>query len=84
MDPAAETELAALSRALAEVSEEVELAADAEAEPDEITSTQARAAVFMRRYARFLHGLDADSRAAVQRSIGPRVDDVRGRLTGLT
>lgn len=84
MDPANETELAELSRALAEVAEEVDFATDADAEPDEITSTQARATVFLRRYDQFLHGLDADSRAVVQRSIGLRVEHMKGRLTGLT
>jgi hypothetical protein len=83
MDPTDCTEADALRGALLDLAEEVDLAGDADAEPEEVAEVRELAAVVIGRYRALLGRLEGDDRTELQRSLGLKVAKIEGLLTAL-
>jgi uncharacterized protein YPO0396 len=83
MNPKIEKEMERLATAVLEVSEEVEMAADEEATPEEIERAKGLAADFLAKFDGFLKRLGSEDKTEVQRRIGLRVEQLREKLTQL-
>ena len=78
-----ETQVAQLSDALVELTEEIDLACDDDATADEIQEARTLAADVLGRYRALIGQLTGDEKTAVQRSIGLKVAKVEGLLSTL-
>ncbi len=83
MDPIIEREVERLAEAVPGVSEEVELAADEEATPEEIENAKKLAADFLAQYDGLLKRLGPEDKMEVQRNVGLKVERLKGKLTQL-
>ena len=83
MDPAIEKEVERLAEAIIEVSDEVELASEEDATLEDIEKAKAQAADILSKYDDLLKRLGSDDRMEVQRTIGLRVERLKGKLTQL-
>ena len=84
MDANIESETARLADTLDHASEELDLAADADATAEEVAEARALATEILSRYASLLSRLDLDDKTEVQRSIGLKVAKIEALLTRFT
>ena len=83
MDPRVEKEVEELARVVTEIGEEIDLAADEDATPEEIEKAKGLAADFLSKYDGLLKRLGSDEKMEVQRTIGLKVERMKGKLTQL-
>ena len=83
MDPRIEKEVEELARVVTEIGEEIDLAADEDATPEEIGKAKGLAADFLSKYDGLLKRLGSDEKMEVQRTIGLKVERMKGKLTQL-
>ena len=83
MDPRVEKEVEQLAKVVTEIGEEIDLAADDEATPEEIEKAKGLAADFLSKYDGLLKRLGSDEKMEVQRTIGLKVERMKGKLTQL-
>ena len=83
MDPRVEKEVEELARVVTEIGEEIDLAADEEATPEEIEKAKGLASDFLSKYDGLLKRLGSDEKMEVQRTIGLKVERMKGKLTQL-
>ena len=83
MDPRIEKEVEELAKVVTEIGEEIDLAADEEAAPEEIEKAKGQAADFLSKYDGLLKRLGSDEKMEVQRTIGLKVERMKGKLTQL-
>ena len=83
MDPRIEKEMEELAKVVTEIGEEIDLAADDEATPEEIEKAKGLAADFLSKYDGLLKRLGSDEKMEVQRTIGLKVERMKGKLTQL-
>ena len=83
MDPRIEKEVEELAKAATEIGEEIDLAADEDATPEEIEKAKGLAADFLSKYDGLLKRLGSDEKMEVQRTIGLKVERMKGKLTQL-
>ncbi|MGH7273534.1 MAG: hypothetical protein ACREIQ_03630 [Nitrospiria bacterium] len=83
MDPRTEKEVEELAKVVTEIGEEIDLAADEDATSEEIEKAKGLAADFLSKYDGLLKRLGSDEKMEVQRTIGLKVERMKGKLTQL-
>lgn len=83
MDPRVEKEVEELAKVVTEIGEEIDLAADVDGTPEEIEKAKGLAADFLSKYDGLLKRLGSDEKMEVQRTIGLKVERMKGKLTQL-
>ncbi len=83
MDTVIEKEMERLSEAVPVISEEIDLAAEDDATPEEIEKAKGLAAKLLADYDGLLKRLGPDDKINVQRTIGLKIAKIKGKLTQL-
>jgi len=83
MDPVIEKEIEKLAAAVPEISEEIDLASEEDATHEDIERAKGLAADFLSKYDGLLRRLGSEDKLEVQRTVGLKVERLKGKLTQL-
>ena len=83
MNSKVEQEAERLAAAVAEINEEIDLAAEEDASPDDVERAKGLAANLLAKYDDLLKRLGAEEKMEVQRTIGLKIERMKGKLTQL-